>query len=66
MKDKIMNCDENTPEGTRVKETKTDKTGKLVRGPAGIVWIKPTDSCWVQFDEESQPKLVPCQNIELG
>lgn len=60
-----MNCDENTSEGTSVKETSTGKKGKLVKGPAGVVWIKPTDSCWVQFDGESQPKLVPCQDLEL-
>ncbi len=60
-----MNCDENTSEGTRVKETTTGKKGKLVKGPAGVVWIKPTNSCWVQFDGESQPILISCPDIEL-
>ena len=60
-----MNCDENTSEGTSVKETSTGRKGKLVEGPAGVVWIKPTDSCWVQFDGESQAKLVPCKDLEL-
>ena len=59
-----MHCDETTEEGTRVKETVTGKRGKLVKGPAGVVWIKPTDSCWVQFDEESQPTLVSCLDLE--
>jgi len=51
-----MNCDENTSEGTRVKENTTGKKGTLVKGPAGVVWIKPTNSCWVQFDGEVEPK----------
>jgi len=60
-----MNCDENTSEGTRVKENTTGKKGTLVKGPAGVVWIKPTNSCWVQFDGEVEPKLVRCQDLEL-
>lgn len=59
-----MYCDETTTEGTRVKETITGKKGALVKGPAGVVWIKPTNSCWVQFDGEAEPKLVSCQDIE--
>ncbi len=59
-----MNCDETTPEGTSVKETTTGKKGKLVKGPAGVVWIKPTNSCWVQFDGEAEPKLLPCSDLE--
>ena len=49
-----MYCDETTP----------GKKGALVKGPAGVVWIKPTNSCWVQFDGEAEPKLVSCQDIE--
>jgi hypothetical protein len=60
-----MKCDDTTPEGIRVMETNTGREGKLVKGPAGVVWIKPTDSCWVLFDGESQPKLVPCEDLEL-
>ncbi|MGH7799638.1 MAG: hypothetical protein ACREOW_03290 [Thermodesulfobacteriota bacterium] len=59
-----MHCDETTAEGTRVNETATSKKGKLVKGPAGVIWVKPTNSCWVQFDGEPQPKLVPCPNLE--
>ena len=60
-----MDCNETTSEGTRVKETATGKNGKLVKGPAGVVWLKPTNMCWVLFDGESQPKLMLCQVLEL-
>ena len=42
-----MHCDETTTEGTRVREIVTGKRGKLVKGPAGVVWVRPTNSCWV-------------------
>ena len=60
-----MDCNETTSEGTRVKESTTGKNGTLVKGPAGVVWISPTNSCWVQFDGEADPKLVPCQDLEV-
>lgn len=59
-----MICNESTREGIRVTEKGTRKEGKLVRGPAGVVWVKPTNSCWVLFDGESEPKLTPCPNLE--
>jgi len=59
-----MNCNDATPEGIRVKEIKTGKEGKLVKGPAGVVWVKPTNSCWILFDGESEPRLVTCPNLE--
>jgi hypothetical protein len=59
-----VKCDESTREGIRVKETGTGKEGKLVTGPAGVVWVKPTNSCWVLFNGESKPILVPCSNLD--
>jgi hypothetical protein len=58
-----MHCDETTAEGARVKEIATGKKGKLVKGPADVVWVKPINSCWVQFDGEPQPRLVPCSDL---
>jgi hypothetical protein len=59
-----MNCDESTRDGIQVRETGTGKQGKLVTGSAGVVWVKPTNSCWVLFNGESEPMLVPCSNLE--
>lgn len=59
-----MNCDETTSEGIRVKEIGTGKEGNLVKGPAGVVWVKPTNSCWVLINGESEPRLIPCLSLE--
>ena len=59
-----MNCDETTQDGIRVSEIDTGKKGKLIKGPAGVVWVKPVNSCWVLFDGESEPRLIPCLNLE--
>ena len=61
-----MNCDDKTPEGILVKVTDTGREGNLAKGPADVVWVRTTNSCWVLFDGESEPKLVPCAALVLS